>query len=187
MASCLCCTTAFHSKTCLSLSATAVAGPANRDYVTGATAASGNQPDSADCGKACKDCFWPEARDRRGSPKLSTTGRSKPTSDCFRGLAGTSTSEEMSRGQVRPSGDCDEVVPCDARVGQLNRKQRLATLVKEDLFGKCLDEFFGSRQLPDGFVDGVSIPPWPGNGNINVALVGAVLVRKQQHVVAEDD
>ncbi|MNT60236.1 hypothetical protein D3C72_1978040 [compost metagenome] len=30
---------------------------------------------------------------------------------------GTSTSEEMSRGQVRPSGDCDEVVPCDARVG----------------------------------------------------------------------
>lgn len=43
-------------------------------------------PDAADCGKASKDCFWPAARDRRGSPKLSITGRSKPTSDCFRGV-----------------------------------------------------------------------------------------------------
>lgn len=62
-------------------------------------------------------------------------------------------------------------------------RESLASLVQEDSFGKCLDELFGSHQLPDGFVDGVSIPPRPGNGDIKVALVGAVLVRKQQHVV----
>lgn len=30
------------------------------------------------------DGFWPEARDRRDSPKLSNTGSSKLASDCFR-------------------------------------------------------------------------------------------------------
>ena len=44
------------------------------------------QPEVVACGNASEDCSWPEARDRRGSSKLSITGSSKPASDCFRGL-----------------------------------------------------------------------------------------------------
>lgn len=33
-----------------------------------------------------KDCFWPEACDRRGCPKLSIIDSSKPASDCVRSL-----------------------------------------------------------------------------------------------------
>lgn len=38
-----------------------------------------------------KGCFWPEARDRHDSPKLSITCSSKPVSGCFRGLGRNGT------------------------------------------------------------------------------------------------
>ncbi len=58
--------------------AAAIIGPPKLD--------DGNQPLPVVAARRGKDCSWPETRDRRASPKLYITVRSKPASDCFRKL-----------------------------------------------------------------------------------------------------
>jgi len=100
--------------------------------------------------------------------------------------ARAASSEELPCREVRATGDSDEVVAGHTRVGKLNGQRSLAALVQEHPLRVGLEELLRPRELLGRLVNSTSIPARPGDGDVDVAAKRTVLVREQEHVIAED-